>query len=188
MIKKNSTNSTSFDRQKFLTNIRTKGNIFDKFFSEQCTPLKNDSVLPSRQEFLTEEKLCSLDFSNDEILKLIRSLNVHKAHGHDDISIRMIKICDKSLIKPLIILFQNPIKPSHYPGIWKKFDIKPVHKKNDKQLIQNYQPISLLPIFDKIFEKAVFSSCLLNERVLNLNQSGFRSSDSCINQLLANHS
>ena len=150
--------------------------------------MKNDSVLPSRQEFLTEEKLCSLNFSNDEILKLIRSLNVHKAHGHDDISIRMIKICDKSLIKPLIILFQNPIKPSHYPGIWKKFDIKPVHKKNDKQLIQNYQPISLLPIFDKIFEKAVFNSCLLNERVLNLNQSGFRSSDSCINQLLANHS
>ena len=73
------------------------------FFAEQCTPLKNGSVLPSSQEFLTQERLCSLDFSNDEILKLIRSLNVHKAHGHD-ISFGMITICDKSLVKPLIIL------------------------------------------------------------------------------------
>ena len=65
-------------------------------------------------------KVSSLDSSNDEILKLIRSLNVHKAHEHDDISIRMIKLCDKSLVKPSIILFQNSIKLSHYTGIWKK--------------------------------------------------------------------
>ena len=78
---------------------------------------------------------------------------MHKAHGHDDIFIRLIKICDKSLVKPLIILFQNFIKSSHYPDIWKKSNIIPVHKKDDKQLIQNYRPISLLPIFAKIFQK-----------------------------------
>ena len=38
-------------------------------------------------QFLTQERLYLLDFSNDEILKLIRSLNVQKAHGHDDIYI-----------------------------------------------------------------------------------------------------
>ena len=56
---------------------------------------------------------------------------MHKAHEHDDISIRMIKLCDKSLVKPLIILFQNSIKLSHYPDIWKKSNTIPVHKKND---------------------------------------------------------
>ena len=96
-----------------------------RFFAEQCTPLKNGSVFPSRQEILTQERLCSFDFSDDEILKLIRSLNVQKARGHDDISIRMIKICDKSLVKSLIILFQNCIKSSHYPDIWKKSNITP---------------------------------------------------------------
>ena len=65
--------------KKIVTDVRTKANIFDKFFAEQCTPLKNGSALPSSQEFLTQARLCSLDFSNDEILKLIRSLNVHKA-------------------------------------------------------------------------------------------------------------
>ena len=120
---------------KFVTDIRTKANVFNKFFAEQCTPLNNGSVLPSNQEFLTQKRLCSIDLRNDEILKLIRSLNVHKAHGHDDISIRMIKICDKSLVKPLIILFQNSITSIHYPHIWKRSNIIPVHKKNYKQLI-----------------------------------------------------
>ena len=143
--------------KKCITDIRTKANVFNRFFAEKCTPLKNSSVLSSNQEFLTQERLGSLDFSNDEIVKLIRSLNVHKAHGHDDISNRMVKVCDKSLVKSLLFLFPNSIKSSHYPDICKKSNIIPVHKKNDKQLIQNYQPISLLPIFSKIFEKVVFN-------------------------------
>lgn len=65
------------------------------------------TLLPSSQAFLTQERLCSFDLSDDKILKLIRSLNVRKAYGYDDMSIIMIKICDKSLVKSLINLFQN---------------------------------------------------------------------------------
>ena len=32
-----------------------------------------------------------------------------------------------------------------------------VHKKNDKQLINNYRPVSLLPIFGKMFERIIFN-------------------------------
>ena len=94
-----------------------KANIFNKFFAEQCTPLKNNSVLPVNQMFLTQSRLSSISFNEDEILKIVRALNINKAHGHDDISIRMIKICDKSLLKPLIILFENSTKSSCYPDI-----------------------------------------------------------------------
>ena len=139
--------------EKFVTDMKTKADIFNKFFAEQCTPLKNDSKTPITQIFLTQSRLSSLDFNEDEILKIIRTLNIHKAHGHDDISIRMIKICDKSLLKPLTILFQNSTKSSCYPVIWKRSNIIPAHKKNDKQLVENYRPISLLPIFGKILKK-----------------------------------
>ena len=88
---------------KFVNDTKTEADIFNSFFSEQCTPLKNDSKLPSNQIYLTQSKLVSLDFNEDKVLKIIRSLNIRKAHGYDDISIRMIKICDKSLLKPLII-------------------------------------------------------------------------------------
>ena len=66
-------------------------------------------------------------------------------------------------------------------------NIIPADRKNDEQLIENYRPISLLPVFGKIFEKVVFNGIynfLLNKRLLNPNQSGFRPSVSCINQLL----
>ena len=134
---------------KFVTDIQMKANIFNKFFADQCTPLKNNSSLPVNQIFLTQSRLTSLDFNEDELLKIIRALNINKAHGHDDISIRMIKICDKSLIKPLTFLFKTSVRSSHYPDIWKKSNIIPVHKKNDKRLVNNYRPISLLPVFSK---------------------------------------
>ena len=101
----------------------------------------------------------------------------------------MIKICDKSLLKPLILLFQNSAKLSYFPDIWKRSNNIPVHKNNDKQLVENYRPMSVLRIFGKIFEKIIFSEIyhyLLEERLLNPNQSGFRPSGSCINQLPCN--
>ena len=100
------------------------------------------------------------------------------------LDIRMIKICDKSFAKSLIILFKNSRKSYYYPNISKRSNITPVHKKNDKQLINNYQLISLLPILGKIFEK-ILLNFLLKEELLNPIQSGFRLSDSCVNHLLA---
>ena len=84
-----------------------KANIFNNFFADKCTPLKNNSVTPKSQIFLTQSRLSTLDFNEEELIKIIRNLNVHKAHGHDDISIRMIKMCGKSILKPLILLFEN---------------------------------------------------------------------------------
>ena len=172
----------------FVTDIQTKANIFNKFFAEQCTPSKNSNVLPANQMFLTQSRLNSINFNEDEILKIIRPLNINKAHGHDSISIRLINICDKYLLKPLTLLFENSSKSSCYPDIWKRSNIIPVHKKKDKQLVNNYRPISLLPIFGKIFEKIIFNKIynfLLEEKLLNPNQSIFRPSGSCINQLLS---
>ena len=172
---------------KFVTDIETKINIFNKFFADQCQPLNNAIDLPTNQIFLTQSKLGSLDFNEGELLQIIRALNINKAHGHDDISIRMIKICDRSLLKPLILLFRNSIKWFCYPDIWKKSNIIPVHKKW-QTIGWNYRPTSLFPIFGKIFGKIIFNriyNFLLEEDLLNPNQSYFRPSDSCINQLLA---
>ena len=159
---------------KFVTDIKTKANSVNKFFADQCTPLKNNSILPTNQTFLIQARLEFLEFNEGEILKIIRALNTNKAHGHDDISIRMIKICNKSVLKSLTILFKISTSSYCYPDIWKKFHIIPAHKKNDKRLVNNYRPISLLPLFGKIFKKRGI-----------IKFQSIRTSDSCINQLLA---
>ena len=111
-----------------------------------------------------------------------------KAHSHDDISVRMVKICDDSIKKPLPIIYKNCIKTSIYTNAWKKYNIASVLKKGDKQVVNNYRPVSLLPIFGKVFEKILFNSIFeyLQENCLLCdNQSGFRPSDSCEYQLLS---
>ena len=71
--------------------------------------------------------------------------------------------------------------------MWKLANVTPIFKKNDKQLIKNYRPISLLPICGKIFEKILFNN-LYNyfntNNFITINQSGFRPGDSTTNQLL----
>ena len=61
-------------------------------------------------------------------------------------------------------------------------------KKNSKQLVSNYRPVSLLLICSKIFEKVIFDSIfnfMIQNNLLNSCQSGFRPNDSCINQLIS---
>ena len=119
---------------------------------------------------------------------MLESQNVNKAHGHDDISIRMIKPRGELIVKPLSIIFKNCIDNGIFPDIWKKSNIIPVHKKEDKQIIDTYRPVSLLPICGKIFEKLLFNSMFKfvdDDNLFRSNQSGFRPSDSCEYQLLS---
>ena len=95
--------------------------------------------------------------NKEVILKIINALDIKKAHGHDDISIWMIKLCDKSIVKPLSMIFNNCIDTGTFPDIWKRSNIIPVHKKGDKQIVDNYRSVSLLPIFEIILEKLLFS-------------------------------
>ena len=61
----------------------------------------------------------------------------------------------------------------------------PVHKKGNKHCLKNYRPISLLPICSKNFERLIYYEMFTFFTENNLDQSGFRPGDSCVNQLLA---
>ena len=103
-------------------------------------------------------------------------------------SIRMLKICDLAIIKPLSMIFRNCINNSTFPDLWKKSNICPIHKKGNKQIINNYRPVSLLPICGKIFERPIFNSLfeyLEKYKLLSPHQSGFRANESCVDQLFS---
>ena len=80
--------------------------------------MKNGTVLPTSQHVLTQSRLYSIDVSLEEISKIKRALDVNKAHGHDDISIRMMKICDNSLVRPLSLLFKKSFDNFYFPELW----------------------------------------------------------------------
>ena len=63
-----------------------------------------------------------------------------------------------------------------------------MHKKSDKQVINSYRSVSILPICGKVFEKLIFNSVykyLEEQKLLSADQSGIRENDSCVNQLLS---
>ena len=43
-----------------------------------------------------------------------------------------------------------------FPDKLKIGKITPIYKKDDKELFENYRPVSTLPIFGKIFEKVIY--------------------------------
>ena len=123
-----------------------------------------------------------------DILKIIRAIHVNKAHGCDDISICMIKMCDQSIVKPLCIIYQNCLNTGTFPDTWKKWNIVSVHKEGDKQIVNSYKPVpSLLPVCGKILERLFVNSIFdfLDNNSFSANQSGSRPSDSCESQLLS---
>ena len=71
----------------------------------------------------------------------------------------------------------------------KKANVIPVYKnKGDKGVVKNYRPVSLLPIFGKLFEKCIFDTIygyFEENELFTCCQSGFRKGDSCVSQLLS---
>ena len=170
----------------FILNCRDKAKHFNDFFSNQCKLVINNSTLP-QFNFLTDSRIDHITIQNDEILSLIQNLNPNNATDPDEISCQMLLLCDHSIVLSLKIIFENIIKTSTYPDIWKLANVTPVFKKNDKQSIKNYRPISLLPICGKLFEKIVFNNLynyLNANNLITKKQSGFRPGDSTTNQLL----
>ena len=53
----------------------------------------------------------------------MRNLNPNKAYGHNMISIRMLKVCDESICKPLGITFWSYLQNGKFPSEWKKANV-----------------------------------------------------------------
>ena len=137
--------------------FKEKSELFNSYFATQCSLISNSRKLPSHIKYLTDNRLSFLNFSHDKIAKVIQKLDPNKAHGHDNISIRMVKVCGPSIYKPLEIIFNQCLETGVFPSEWKKGNIVPIHKKGDKQMLQNYCPVLLLPICGKILERLMFN-------------------------------
>ena len=70
-----------------------KANLFNDYFSKQCTTIDNNSDIQANTNFVTEERSSTFEICSSDIAKILRPLDPNKAHGHDKITIRMIKMC-----------------------------------------------------------------------------------------------
>ena len=150
-------------------------------------PLENTNKLPPLL-MKTDKRLNTISFKDSDITSIIKSLKPTKTHGADNISIRMIQLCGDSITLSLTLIFKFSVRNGIFPAIWKMANIIPVHKKEEKNIMKNYRPLSLLPIFAQVFERLLFNSLFAHFHDSDLFtkcQSGFIPGDSCISQLLS---
>ena len=78
---------------ELITEFEDKANIFNEYFASQCTTINNDSELPSTLNHWTDGKLSSFNISSEVIFQLLKNLDLNKTHGHDETSVKMLKLC-----------------------------------------------------------------------------------------------
>ena len=105
-----------FHENKFVTNFLEKAELFNSFFSKQCSLINNTGTLPTYMQYLTNNLLSSVTLSQDDIAKIIQNLDSGKAHGHDNISIRMLKICGSAIYEPLTVFFKEFADTGIFPS------------------------------------------------------------------------
>ena len=171
---------------KLVSDFKIKSELFNSHLAAQCTPVKNASTLP-KFKYGPDKRLNSFTINENDIFLIIKNLNADKAHGWDNIYIRMIQLCGKKIVLPLQLLFKSMLEEDIFPEDWKKSNVVPAHKKESKNLIKKYRPISLLHIFSKIFERLIFNSLFnyfMQNKLFTECQSSFIPGDSCVAQLL----
>ena len=133
---------------------------------------------------LTHHRLESVSLDPAKILSIIRAFDVSQAHGWDNVSVSTVKICDESLVN----IFQFSLETGSFPSNWKRGNVVPIYKKGNTNLINNYRPASLLPIFSKISENCIYDTlynCFEGNDWFSKSQSRFRKADSWVSQLLS---
>ena len=127
-----------------------------------------------------------------ELSQIIKKLRSKKSAGIDGISNDLIKKLANSISEPLSIAINKSMEAGYVPDTLKVAKIIPVYKSKDKQVFNNYRPISLLSNISKILEKVIHKriySFLTSKNILYQSQYGFRGNHStnlAIAEFLAN--
>ena len=109
--------------------------------------------------------------------KIICSLRINKAAGLDKIPTRLLRGAAKELTPSITYLVNKSITDGTVPAVCKMAQVTPLYKDNDKLQVQNYRPISVLPVLSKVIERVVHTQLSIHLDQLGYlykHQYGFR--------------
>jgi Reverse transcriptase (RNA-dependent DNA polymerase) len=120
-----------------------------------------------------------------QIKSLILKLKEGKSSGGDPLPVNVLKCVAEEISAPLSMLYNKCFRLGQFPARWKRALVTPVHKKGPKSHVKNYRPISILPVFSKLFEGMLYN-VLFSEAgaLLPESQHGFMPLRSTVSNLL----
>ena len=142
-------------------------NIVTNMTSSSVSPLSYLSV-PTKSSFSFQPVAAT------DILRLISQLSVRKSSGFDGLSARVIKCFSVYLASPLSIIINKSLSDSIVPVLWKSAIITPVVKKKGDFSMNNFRPVSVLPVLSKQVVYYQLYNYFISNDLLSSCQSGFR--------------
>ena len=124
----------------YTTDLKEKAEIFNNFFAKQCPIVNNTSQRPTDSPKRTNNCLSTSSFIKDDIVKIIKHVDPNKALGYETISLRILEISGKSVLKTFELIFKSRLESGNFTSgnlpSRKKLMLSR-SKKNKKHLKEN---------------------------------------------------
>lgn len=151
---------------------------FNNFFIDQIKPIREglDGALRQKVDYQSQS-IFIRPATSESIIKMIGSLKNKNSVGYDGIHTKVLKYVSDIIAKPLSHILNACIEFGKYPDKLKPVIVKPLFKKENKELMKYYRPVALLSVVSKIFEKYLYHtivSYLERFNILTEEQKGFR--------------
>jgi hypothetical protein len=179
--KDNTLHDTFVINGKQTNDSKKIANSFNKYFVNVGSTLSKQIPITNETHFkyLPNKTLSSIylrPVTKKEIIKLIKNLK-SSSPGWDNITADVVKESYELFIEPLLHVINLSLKHGYFPDNMKLAKVLPLFKSGDKMMFSNYRPISILPIFSKLFERVMYNKILNfieKQRLFYINQFGFR--------------
>lgn len=163
------------------TSIRNSDEIAE-LFNHHFVSLANlltiaDESLLEPSSSLNQSLFIIPEITANDVEKIIQKISISKATGPDRVSVKLIKAGAKAIAPSLAKLFNLCFSTVSFPQIWKIAKVIPSFKGVEKSNVDNYRPISILPIISNIIERHAPNSLVNNTQDRNFIchlQSGFK--------------
>ena len=159
--------------------------FFKSIFTEEDT-----TVIPDPEPVFTgteEEKLTTIDITEERVLKKLKQINPSKSAGNDNISNAVLKETAEEITEAVTKIFKRSLEESKLPEDWKTSNITPIYKKDGRNKVGNYRGVHLTSQLCKTMESLVKEDIVDHLSKFNLirgTQHGFTEGKSCFTNLL----
>ena len=163
---------------------KEKADIFNKQFSK-ASEIEEPEDSPEPEA--SEVELTDVNFTAQEVEKILNQLNPSKAVGPDTISPRVLKNTAKVTAPIMARLYNFSMKTGSFPSLWKTANITPIYKKGENTIPSNFRPVSLLSIVGKVMERIIYNCTfdfLMVHGKLTPLQAAYQPKNSTVCQLL----
>ena len=143
-----------FQKEKIANEFN---NYFVNVGSNLAAKIPNSEKHFSNYINKSNNTLNETNLTEKEFQDAFQSIKTNKASGFDDISSNVIKLMYDQLYTPLFHICDISLKFGCFPDKMKIAKIKPLFKADETELVSNYRPISILPVFSKLLERIIYN-------------------------------